>query len=313
MSRVIVLEGPDGSGKTTLAKKLSSELGWKYVHMSAPVPIDKPFDYWWARIQTEFAGSTPSGLIIDRLHPSEDVYGGLFRGGSKLTAHGRWLLEGWLDARSAFIVHCLPPKGVVLANANATVDQTHHDRAERVYNMYAGAKKLGFPTALPVFNYDFTSSDAQTMETFILTLARSTFSIPFTHEGIGSPNPNVVLVGDRHGSCDFYPCWNPLVFNGPSGKYLHAALELAELTTKTHVLNAWHNDRGRSAIFQLEQGLFDLQLSTTRRYVALGREAERGLKLLGIEYNAVRHPQSVKRFHFGDLERYVAELRGAAR
>lgn len=145
---IVLLEGPDGGGKTTLAKQLEA-FGFGYVHMSAPEPADQPLDYWFARL-----GHVCRPTVVDRMHWSEDVYGSLFRGGSALSDRDRWMLEGWLIAHGTVVVLCMPSLETILENMARDPDGMHHDpeMARRVYEMY----NWPWSTELPVIKYDFT-------------------------------------------------------------------------------------------------------------------------------------------------------------
>lgn len=63
---MIIIEGTDGVGKTTLAEKLAQELGWQYRHLSRlPDSFHRFFDY---------IPMIKSGVVQDRFHMSEIAY-----------------------------------------------------------------------------------------------------------------------------------------------------------------------------------------------------------------------------------------------
>ena len=195
--QVIVVEGGDGVGKSTLVRRLAERYGFTPVHMSIPDPVDKPFQYWLGRI-VPLLKTNPKGLIVDRLHWSEDVYGTL-RGGSQLSAHERWLLEGWLFAHDALMVRCVVPKGVAWANVLKKPAALHHDSKtfEQVYEGY----ERPWMTRVPVVCFDYTIDYNDSLGFLDAFVTRPNGGLPATHQGIGSCAPFAVLVGDRHGTC----------------------------------------------------------------------------------------------------------------
>ena len=79
--QVIILEGENKTGKTTLANFLKDKYGFKYVKCSQP-KRDPYVEY--IEIIKKIARST-SDVVIDRFIYGEFVYGPLYRGKSALT------------------------------------------------------------------------------------------------------------------------------------------------------------------------------------------------------------------------------------
>ena len=101
---IIILDGPDGTGKTTLAKMLQKKLKADYLHLTYRWK-EKIFDYHTAAIR--FAARKNKPIILDRWWPSEAIYAKGYRGGSD------WPLQGRMCDRiarkfGAVYVYCLP-------------------------------------------------------------------------------------------------------------------------------------------------------------------------------------------------------------
>jgi predicted ATPase len=96
---VIVLEGCDGIGKTTLATALSEGHGYQRMHATrTPEGVDLAERY---RAILRLQGR----LVLDRCFISELVYGPLLHGYSRLTLAQAVVLSRFVAARNGVLVH----------------------------------------------------------------------------------------------------------------------------------------------------------------------------------------------------------------
>lgn len=104
MQGVIMLEGPDGCGKTTLARKLVEKYDAFYIHGRVHKNIWK---YHTAAARLASRKSQHQLVVVDRNWPSEAVYGPLFRDtmGYKL---GERCLDRVFLKMATLHVMCLP-------------------------------------------------------------------------------------------------------------------------------------------------------------------------------------------------------------
>lgn len=102
---LIVLEGPDGAGKSTIAKHLLHMLNPSILLSSGP-PGQDPKSEYLGKLETA-SRSMVNGVsvVIDRLHIGELIYGPLLRGGSRLTVHEAYEIDSELWAMNAVAVH----------------------------------------------------------------------------------------------------------------------------------------------------------------------------------------------------------------
>ncbi|OLT19779.1 hypothetical protein BJF79_47595, partial [Actinomadura sp. CNU-125] len=106
---VIVLEGCDGVGKTTLATKLAHHHGYQHLHATrTPDGIDLA-----ERYRTILA--TPGRLVLDRCFISELVYGPLLHGRSRLTLEQVCDLTAAVGSREGLLVHLTAPPETIAA------------------------------------------------------------------------------------------------------------------------------------------------------------------------------------------------------
>lgn len=82
MKGIILLEGPDASGKSTLAKKIIEKYGGVYMHLTYRF-ANKMHLYQLAMLRKALKLSRKTLVIIDRMHISEKIYADVYRGGTK--------------------------------------------------------------------------------------------------------------------------------------------------------------------------------------------------------------------------------------
>lgn len=300
---LVLLEGPDGGGKTTLAEELMAN-GYRYVHCGPPE--ERALDAWRAVIRT-----TDGPTVIDRLHVGSFVYGRAFRGIDDLTPHERWQVDGELMAAASVIVYCRPPDEVLDANlergpdsADAAVYEAKDKRTavRRLYDWFfdepdpPSVVTPEYTSDVPVVRYDFTRDDMAMTAVMVAELATGMAEqMPFVHATVRAlgniRRPRTVLVGDRTNP----NLHNDEVFDSLSGRYLFTAMRTGGLTWGTTALFNSYQPDGRTLTATVLPGL---GYAATADWVALGEKASRRLDSAGIKHRLVPHPQFVKRFHY---------------
>lgn len=111
---IIIFEGLDGTGKSTIAKKLAEELGLQYFknhmeHKALEQEVDcyKAMLYMQAPITLAFLSQCSfkeNGIILDRFTPSEFAYGHALRGGTDNKII--WEVDKKLAEFGAKIIYC---------------------------------------------------------------------------------------------------------------------------------------------------------------------------------------------------------------
>lgn len=102
---VILFEGADKVGKTTLADMTAHLLGTHVNHFSTPGDGTTPFELK-SRYQSTLFGTEPP-VVVDRAHWSEWAYGNIYRGKSLLDWDTVKELDTWLWQSAGVIVHCV--------------------------------------------------------------------------------------------------------------------------------------------------------------------------------------------------------------
>jgi len=99
---IIILEGPDGSGKTTFAKNA----GGHYLHASYRFRNNMVAYHLWL-LKKAIELSETDHVVIDRWRLSEIVYGNVFRGGHAQPERSEWMFNLAMSQGVEFVI-CLP-------------------------------------------------------------------------------------------------------------------------------------------------------------------------------------------------------------
>jgi hypothetical protein len=109
MKPLLILEGPDCGGKTTLAETLEREHGYRRVHMGPPGP-QHPYEQYMEALADaairQKQGIDTRPVVFDRLHLGERVYGPQLRGEDKLGAALTRQLDRVIMGLNGAIVYC---------------------------------------------------------------------------------------------------------------------------------------------------------------------------------------------------------------
>ena len=101
---LFLVEGPDGSGKTTFALQLSEMLNLEYTHFVAP-KNQREADNLFVNYHTFVRENRDRACVVDRLWPSAQVYGKVMRGKAEITDLQADALEKALIGKG-MIIYC---------------------------------------------------------------------------------------------------------------------------------------------------------------------------------------------------------------
>lgn len=160
---MIIVEGPDGAGKTVLCGQICKEFPdlkmERIDHKDEEEEKKRRILSVRRRVYQGLGRAVIGGSPIelhDRFFYSEVVYGNLLRGDSRFTNEECEFINRVLEALNPPVIFCLPPLEVVKENLGG---QKHmigvKENIGAIYNTYCGIVSLASSTIV----YDYTKHD----------------------------------------------------------------------------------------------------------------------------------------------------------
>ena len=148
---IIILEGPDGAGKTTLAEKLKQQTGYTYLRRAQPkTEEDKK------RMMEEYIQVIKSGknCIFDRCWYSELIYGPIMRDASVITYPQMYQLERLIAKNGAILIYCTAPEATLWKRCMRRGEDyiTKHEDFRKICKEY-DTLMYDVPHLIPVTTY----------------------------------------------------------------------------------------------------------------------------------------------------------------
>ena len=142
----VILEGPDGAGKTSFANALAERVFTYTQHEPIRLhrgPIkESPLSEYLYCVDQVYRPGDNIHIICDRWHWGELIYGPLYRGRSQLTISERYLIDQWLRTNGALIVHLTNIRDVLLKrHQNTHEDFLKPEHVQHVIESYDDVAK----------------------------------------------------------------------------------------------------------------------------------------------------------------------------
>jgi hypothetical protein len=328
---ILVLEGADASGKTTLAAYLREKYGARYLHLG---PYRDVWRWHLGALWRAIKLAETELVVIDRHWPSECAYGEVYRGGAQYPSASR-CLDRVLRKHAALYVLCVP--------SNLPGQLARHRRLREKRSEYAQDVRAVVQRYSDLWHGNVAQSGVDYLSQLIRT---GEFSVrdDVTRYDLDREGDRLNRVAERllerldlHRAHQHAPAleayrWNltghlhtathvivgeavsPTAYPGPrwpftsregpasAAGYLNLILhELNVDETRLMFTNALEEDDHLSELIKKDLGL---------EFVCLGRVAEKTVKNLGApNWVALPHPQWVRRFrhHENDYPRQLRE------
>ena len=152
---MIILEGPDGGGKSTLAARLHRDYDYAIVKTGPPALDEDTTAAYLSALYTALA--RPGLTIFDRLHLGEAIYGPLLRSTDRMGASGLKVIERAIAENGVRLLICCPPWETLKIGWRSKPDLLKTEAQLRhVYEAY-----VGHAVRLCLVCYDWTAPDAE--------------------------------------------------------------------------------------------------------------------------------------------------------
>lgn len=281
---LIIIEGPDKAGKTTLAKQIEERLGYRYVHFGAPGK-DPAQDY------ADFLLNLKEPTVCDRFLYGEKVYGPMLRGKSLITPLQFTVLERLCRLKGAFLIKASTPIEIVqqrlIKDGDDMITAEQNIQASKMFDKVLGEANVISCSYTALSMADVGRSVDQLITPSELSISNAKIASRIC-TGIGTTTgQKVVFVGE---TLNKKVTWLGKPFdNGSSSEYLDDCIKLAGVDEKkVYVVNA--------DTLTIDEVYF-LHTTGCTHFIALGEIAEVKLRKCGVEtYGKLPHPQYWKRF-----------------
>lgn len=309
---MIILEGVDCTGKTSVANAIRDvltrrELGVMMLKRGKPEPDANPLDEYAGPIST-YPMNRHDNLVCDRWHVGEEVYGPLYRGGSRVNRAKRAFIDMLLASRGALLVHVTASHDMIV--------KRHAERGEDFLKVTDVTQAREAYLAMTADHHHWRLLDTTDMPLDAVPLMAQTLVeiagvrrhaaeqlIKLKTDYVGPIIPDFLLVGDKPANDDkpTYGAFTP--WTGNSGSFLLTALHEAGAIGAHDVPRFGMVNSSGMPLRELHAIL------GYPRVISLGSAASSRLANLGVPVvGHVRHPQYIRRFQHDQRVEYGNEI-----
>lgn len=297
---LIVLEGCDGSGKTTLAEALAAKLDGSVISHHGPytgVDGRALAGTYAAALKPALDGRT---VILDRSWLSEPIYARHYRGvESRISKAHQRMLERLAIKAGGVVINCVRPFEAVLESYMRRKGAEYLDNTGQLSNVWKAYFELPSSTFLPTITHDYVQ---QTTADVVHRLSVLQADYASTRA------KRILLVGEKANVRTHAQAAYSIPFVSFSGhgcsEWLAEKLDEAGINeSRLRWYNAFMPDGQPAPLEQLcHHGC---------PVIALGRAASKRLSEVKISHRVVTHPQAHKRFHSGEPYQLIREIQRA--
>lgn len=149
---IIIIEGPDGSGKTSLAEKISKQTRYPIIHRTQPKSEEEKKLMMGEYLQLIRSNKN---CILDRCWYSEMAYGPVMRDASVLSYPQMYELEELLAKTGAILIYATGPKAALWQRCQRRGEEyiTSRDNFNAICENFDAI--MNVPHYIPVVRYEY--------------------------------------------------------------------------------------------------------------------------------------------------------------
>jgi thymidylate kinase len=150
---ILILEGADCSGKSTLAEQIHKQTGYKQLHRTQPKTEEDKKCMMDEYLQVIKANKN---CILDRSWYSEMVYGPVMRDASVISYPQMYELERMLTKNGALLIYCTAPEPTLWKRCLRRGEE-YITKPDDFHNICKGFDELMYdvPHFIPVLTYEY--------------------------------------------------------------------------------------------------------------------------------------------------------------
>lgn len=305
---LVILDGENKCGKSSLAKELQKITGWEIIHFSQPKK-EAYIEY------VEFLLNRKKPAILDRFYLGEKVYGPLWRGKSELEEWQTRMIEMLLMARYSFNVYCETNVETIVENFKKEKEQDA--KVEQIPDVLQHFRKAVTLSELNWWEFDYQKDKDYKLikENFIQWLGIYKQNEKYIESlietrAIGNPFARNVIVGEICNGKRELEKYRDIILpfaKGVSSTYLWKAIK--DIPKSRYLLTNVHkyHDKGRIRLNEILEG-------KAENVICLGLMAFKIIDYFNEQQlpfkkiSLTKHPAWANRFNM-DVEEYSRSIK----
>lgn len=315
MKGIIVIDGCDGTGKTTLAEAICKRHGGVYIHNTYRWPSKMPL-YHTAALHRALKIARTRLVVIDRLWMSEAIYAEVYRNGSPWPHMGRMIDRIVRKVGGVYILAQSPKNHKEKFEQLKSEREEMYDNVDRVRERFDQLFEGGlsghdrdYAQQLSVFGmrlrddvlpyrYDIEGRDIDVYIDMVMSVLQSRLMKQYepalhlhTKNFAGHLHEaNIIFVGDRVNSKMRAVSWPFYDFGNCSEFFADVLHELMFDETRAVYVNA-HDGNGPLHVNDC------LRAKPYMKVICLGNQAHETMSQFKRRINKIMHPSYAKRFN----------------